>query len=78
MSDPNIRRWLSWINHGYLKELNSFTEGKGQSLPHLWIKTKDSSESVQNFLDLSLWHMGVKIGLIDDYQKVEEIWKKIM
>jgi hypothetical protein len=78
MSDPNIRRWLSWTNHVYLKELNSFTEGKGQSLPHLWIKTKDSSESVQNFLDLSLWHMGVKIGLIDDYQKIEEILKKIM
>lgn len=78
MSDPNIRRWLSWTNQLYLKELNSVTEGEGQSLPHLWIRTKDNSDEVQKFLDLSLWHMGVKIGLIEDYQKIEETLKKIM
>jgi hypothetical protein len=29
-------------------------------------------------MDISLRHMGVKIGLIDDYQKTEEILNKIM
>lgn len=78
MSDPNIRRWLSWTNQAYLRELNSVTEGKGISLPHLWIKTKNSSTKVQDFLDVSLRHMGVKIGLIENYDKIEETLRKIM
>lgn len=78
MSDPNIRRWLSWTNQAYLRELNGVTEGKGISLPHLWIKTKSKTDEVQTFLDVSLRHMGVKIGLIEGYDKIEETLKKIM
>lgn len=78
MSDPNIRRWLSWTNQIYLRELNSVTEGKGISLPHLWIKPKSNSYEVQKFLDVSLRHMGVKIGLIQGYDKIGETLKKIM
>jgi len=78
MSDPNIRRWLSWTYQAYISELNSVTEGKSISLPHLWIKTKASSDKIQDFMDVSLRHMGVKIGLIDDYQKIEETLEKIM
>jgi len=78
MSDPNIRRWLSWTNQAYLSELKSVTEGKGISLPHLWIKTKASSDDIQEFMDMSLHHMGVKLGIIENYSMVEETFKKIM
>ncbi len=78
MSDPNIRRWLSWTNQVYISELNNLTNSKSTSIPHLWVKTKASSDQIQNFLDISLRHMEVKIGLIDDYQKIEETLRKIM
>ena len=78
MSDPNIRRWLSWTNQKYIAELSAETNGKAQSLPHLWIKTKTSSDDIQDFMDSSLHHMGVKIGLIEDWGKVEDTLKKIM
>lgn len=78
MSDPNIRRWLSWTNQAYLQELNIITEGKGDSIPHLWLKPKSNIKEVQDFLDVSLRHMGVKVGLIQGYDKVEETLKKIM
>lgn len=78
MSDPNIRRWLSWTNEAYIEELSAETNGKAQSLPHLWIKTRASNDDIQEFMDLSLRHMGVKIGLIDNWDKVEETLKKIM
>jgi len=78
MSDPNIRRWLSWTNQAYLRELNSVTDEKGISLPHLWIKTKSTSINIQEFLDVSLRHMGVKIGFIPNYNSIEYILKKIM
>lgn len=78
MSDPNIRRWLSWTNQAYTEELNTVTDGKGISLPHLWIKTKASSDDIQEFMDISLRHMGVKIGIIENYSMVEEMFTKIM
>lgn len=78
MSDPNIRRWLSWTNQAYNDELNFVTGGKATSLSHLWIRTKASNIATQSFLDVSLRHMGVKIGLIEDWGKVEETMLKIM
>lgn len=78
MSDPNIRRWLSWTNQAYINELSDETNGKAMSLPHLWIRTKSSSDSLQEFMDVSLRHMGVKIGLIKNWSEVEVILKKIM
>tara|TARA_R100000935_G_scaffold29362_1_gene49652 strand:+ start:4255 stop:5331 length:1077 start_codon:yes stop_codon:yes gene_type:complete len=78
MSDPNIRRWLSWTNLAYTEELKKVAEGNGASIPHLWIKTKARSEDIQEFMDISLRHMGVKIGLIENYSMVEETFKKIM
>jgi len=78
MSDPNIRRWLAWTNKEYIAELSAETNGKAKSLPHLWIRTKASSSDIQDFMDISLHHMGVKIGLIDNWNKVEEALKWIM
>jgi hypothetical protein len=75
MSDPNIRRWLSWTNQAYTTELSVKTKGKAMSLPHLWIRTKSSTNSIQEFMDVSLGHMGVKIGLINNWGEVEEILK---
>lgn len=78
MSDPNIRRWLSWTNQKYSNELDVISDGNGKSLPHLWIRTKAKSNGLQDFLDVSLHHMGVKIGLIDDWNKIGETITKIM
>jgi hypothetical protein len=78
MSDPNIRRWLSWTNQTYIEELSAEKNEKTQSLPHLWIKTKASDNEIQDFMDLSLRHMGVKIGLINSWSEIEETLKKIM
>lgn len=78
MSDPNIRRWLSWTNQAYIRELNNVTKGQAVSLPHLWIKTKSKSNEIQEFLDVSLRHMGVKIGLIPDYGSIEKTLRLIM
>ncbi|MEY3499228.1 MAG: hypothetical protein RL308_897 [Bacteroidota bacterium] len=78
MSDPNIRRWLSWTNQTYINELKQMTGGKAIALPHLWIRTKASSTDIQDFLDVSLRHMGVKIGIIENWNVLGETLKKIM
>ncbi len=78
MSDPNIRRWLSWTNLAYVSELDAISDANGIALPHLWIKTISHSAELQSFMDVSLRHMGVKIGVIESYDKVGETLEKIM
>jgi hypothetical protein len=78
MSDPNIRRWLGWTADFYLKQLHNKTGSDVLSLRHLWIKTKLRSDEAQNFIDVSLHHLGVKVGLIDNWGKIGETLHRII
>lgn len=78
MSDPNIRRWLSWTNRVYLNELDIAKGFKDISLPHLWIKTRLKDIESQNFIDVSLRHMGVKVALIKNWSEVGKTLLNIM
>lgn len=78
MTDPNIRRWLSWSSENYLKELHKKTGTDVLSLKHLWIKTKMKSTESQNFIDVSLHHLGVKVALIDKWGDLEKGLQNIM
>lgn len=78
MSDPNIRRWMSWVNESYSSQLNELRQENTISLNHLWIRTESSNKDVQEFLDVSLRHLGVKIGILRGWNEVEKTLKKIM
>lgn len=72
MSDPNIRRWLSWTAENYSKELQKKVGDDTLSLRHIWIKTKMKSKDSQSFIDVSLHHLGVKVALIDSWTDLEK------
>lgn len=78
MSDPNIRRWLTWTSDVLRKDLSTGVNFTGINLRHLWIRTKASSSDLQEFVDVSLRHMGVKIALIKNWNEVEKTLMKIM
>jgi hypothetical protein len=78
MSDPNIRRWLSWTAENYQKELQKKLGNDTLSLRHLWIKTKMKSPESQNFIDVSLHHLGVKVGLIDNWSQIGRGMENLM
>jgi hypothetical protein len=78
MTDPNIRKWLAWTNQAYQSELNTSTGGRGKSLTHLWIRPKAGDVETQSILDISLHHLGTKIGLVQDYGKIGEAIRRIM
>lgn len=78
MSDSNIRRWLSWTTESLTVELTKKTKVDNIVLPHLWIRTKSSYLDAQDFLDVSLRHLGVKIGLVDSWKDIEKTMRHIM
>jgi hypothetical protein len=68
MSDPNLRRWLSWCTLNAIEEISSL---KDSPLPtsgeHIWI-TKRPDPSTCRFFENSLTHLGVRIGWIDEWK----------
>lgn len=80
MTDPNIRKWLSWTNMNNLIEIKKISKNCKLTLPHLWITTKKENE-LQGFLDVSLHHLGVKSAFINSWSVIGDrlnyILKKI-
>ena len=78
MSDPNIRKWLNWINENVNADLTSYQKTDINSNKHIWLKPKPSSKETQVFLQNSLTHLGVKMGWIDNYTQVKSSLLNIM
>lgn len=77
MSDPNIRKWLGWTASNITKELNRDYSSDLQ-LQHLWIKTEHNDHECQTFLDSSIYHLSVKIALINSWSSIYNRLKFIL
>ena len=71
MSDPNIRRWLSWCNGYRLGEISQFGPSPAFSAPHLWITTSTSDARVQRAKSSGLLHLGVRTAFIPSWDVLE-------
>ena len=78
MSNPNVRKWLSWTTEQNQVGINKKQGKESVSLPHLWIKTPSKTRECTSFLDVSMHHMGVKIALIDDWKDIEVSLERII
>jgi hypothetical protein len=72
MSDPNIRRWLSW-SEGYrraeLSQLGTVSHFLSQ---HLWITTRSKDSRIQRIKESGLLHLGVRTAFIPDWTALED------
>lgn len=72
MSDPNIRRWLSWSAENINTQLEVFTGSYSPAVKHLWIKPKNKDKQLNDFFSHSLIHLSTKPGWIDDWGDVNK------
>jgi hypothetical protein len=78
MSDPNIRKWLSWTTENINIQIEEFTGKKVNILKHLWIKPIPKEKHEKAFYEASLTHLSVKIGWINSWNDFEEGFKNIL
>ncbi|MDW3194996.1 MAG: SIR2 family protein [Cytophagales bacterium] len=71
MSDPNIRRWLSWSTENINSQLEIFTGTSNNVIKHLWIKPKPKDTELENFFSSSLVHLSTKPGWMDSWRDVK-------
>lgn len=74
--DPNIRRWLAWIQ----EEKQMAFRKKGltniSSTSHYWIEKKPGSTTQMRIMESSVSHLGIRIIWIDDWKDVSSVLEK--
>lgn len=77
MSDPNIRRWLSWCTTNSIKEVN-FTKGhdyvRGE---HLWITQKPENNEAK-IIEHALIHLGIRICWIKTWDELLDVLNNLL
>ncbi len=78
LSDPNMRRWLSWIHNNKVQELKSNGITYIESTEHFWINKKPKSEVEKIWIEESVAHLGVRLVWIDEWNQVGMALKKML
>jgi hypothetical protein len=70
LSDPNKRRWLSWVHTNRMKELGSRYMYRGASTAHYWIRKKPATEDERLWIESSVEHLGVRVVWLNEWDQI--------
>lgn len=77
--DPNIRRWLAWIQEERLhaiQKLNPRGKVSTPSTSHYWIEKKPDNAIQMRMMESSVSHLGIRIIWVEDWDEVSEALEK--
>jgi hypothetical protein len=70
LSDPNMRRWLSWVHTNRIQELHARFGRGGPSTDHFWINKLPKSDTERQWIEASVAHLGVRLLWIPDWSQI--------
>lgn len=71
-TDPNIRKWLTWI-----QTERSLESGKEGTL-HYWINVKPRNVESMAWIEASVWHLGVRIIWMNSWDELDYVIRMIL
>ena len=74
--DPNIRRWLAWIQEERLRAIKKHDPGGCVSTSHYWIEKKPESPIQMRMMEASVSHLGIRIIWINDWSETSQALEK--
>lgn len=78
LTDPNMRRWLSWTHANRLEEMEQNGLAVRDSTQHYWIRTVPSDREIIPWIEAAVAHLGVRIIWIDNWNQVGLALKKML
>ena len=69
LTDPNMRKWLSWIHQNRLAEYNELGVTVKDSTQHYWIKTLPKTKEEEIWFESVVAHLGVRIIWINNWDE---------
>jgi hypothetical protein len=81
MSDPNLRRWLSWCTANAVNaqrhRLNNFN-GEYIMGENIWLTTRPSDRAHEALFESSLLHLGIRIGWLDSWDQLPKALNNLL
>lgn len=74
LTDPNMRKWLTWIQN----ERNNDVDTSIKGTQHFWVNTKPDNEDTMRWMEASVLHLGIRIIWLNDWNETEELIRKII
>ncbi len=74
LSDPNMRKWLSWVQYERSADINQSVD----STKHFWITKEPDNEETMKWMEASVYHLGVRIIWIKEWNEATNALKKIL
>ena len=72
LSDPNMRRWLSWTHFNRVQEIGTRFSYRGASTTHYWISLKPTTTEERLWIESSVEHLGVRMVWLNDWDQIGE------
>lgn len=61
LSDPNMRRWLSWTHTNRIREIAEYKPNHGSSTIHYWIVREPKNTATKRWVESTVAHLGVRV-----------------
>jgi hypothetical protein len=78
LTDPNMRRWLSWTHASRLNEIRHLDPNVNDSTKHYWINLEPSDLMLKKWYEASVAHLGVRLIWLKDWANLEVTLKTIV
>lgn len=70
LSDPNMRRWLSWVHSVRVAELTEVGAPSPTSTVHYWITRQAGSAAERKWTESLVSHLGVRIIWVSEFSEI--------
>ena len=70
LTDPNMRRWLSWVHAARVAELTEAGNAAPVSTSHYWISKTPGDTDTERWTESLVGHLGVRLIWVADYKDV--------
>lgn len=70
LTDPNMRRWLSWVHSTRVAELTETGNPTPISTVHYWIAKAPGDSATQRWTESVVAHLGVRLIWVSEYSEI--------
>lgn len=75
-TDPNLRRWLSWLHKSRFESITNMDDSVKDSTSHYWIERLPQNSDDKSWIEASVAHLGIRMIWNNDYSEIVEALKK--
>ncbi len=76
MTDPNMRRWLSWVHDNRLRELHDAERVTDPSTTHYWIHQAPPER--RRWIEAAVAHLGIRMVWLDAWSDVAPLFAAML